>query len=90
MALYLVSYELRGRGRSYDALWEDLRGAGGICVHDGVWLVDVRQNGDEVAAALRSHMLEDDRFLVVEIGRDTPIIAHNTISSVQDWLTARG
>lgn len=71
MATYLISYDLVGPNRDYEAVREHIRGTYGTRAKplESVWLVKTPRTAGEIRDALREHVDDNDKLLVVTLAK---------------------
>lgn len=67
MSVYIVSYDLRAPGRSYEPLYERLRSYTYAKALESVWLIDTGQSATAVRDNLKAVMDANDRLLVARL-----------------------
>lgn len=71
MATHLISYDLIGPNRDYAAINEHIKSTYGTRAKplESVWLVKTSQSAGEVRDALKQHVDDNDKLLVVTLAR---------------------
>jgi len=64
--IYIVTYDLYGPTDGYTALYEALKSQGDSWWHylRNTWLISTYKSPEQIAADLKSHIQEKDRFLI--------------------------
>lgn len=66
--IYLVTYDLNGPTEGYTALFEALKSQGDSWWHylRNTWLISTYKSPEQIFAAIKPYMNEQDRFLIVK------------------------
>ena len=71
MATYCVSYDLNNPGQHYEPLYQELKKCAGWWHYlDSTWLVHTSESADNLAKRLLAVIDENDRLLVINVGKD--------------------
>ena len=71
MPIYSVSYDLRKPGRDYTLLHKKIKDLGAWWHYlDSTWLVKTSKSAEQIAESLRAAIDQNDRLLVINVGRD--------------------
>ncbi|MDF2495072.1 hypothetical protein [Sphingomonas sp.] len=87
MAVYLVTYDLKAPGRSYQPVHDYLRSFPDWCKGlESVYLIDTTLSTTQVRDALRAKVDGNDKLFVVRITRDWGSVNYGC----GDWLNKPG
>ncbi|GGB38001.1 hypothetical protein GCM10011505_19420 [Tistrella bauzanensis] len=88
MAVYLVTYDLRAEGQSYDRLHKALASVAHAHAMENAWLLDLEATAEMVRGWLSQYLDDEvDRLLVTELKGD--IAALNLGRGAEAWLQKR-
>ena len=86
MNCYLVTYDLLTANKDYKALYEQIKSYEFWWHHmESIWLISTIRRLEEVSAALKKHLDDNDNLLVVDVtGRNR---AGWLTRKAWDWMT---
>lgn len=89
MAIYLISYDLIGPNRDYEAVKKHVIETYGTRAKplESVWLVKTDESAGEVRDALKAHVDANDQLLVVQVAGGWG--TRNIDKIVTDWMQAQ-
>lgn len=65
--VYVISYDLRKKGKDYVGLYEQLKNSPGWCHYLGsTWLISTTETPKAIYKRLSAHLDEKDNILIVE------------------------
>lgn len=65
--VYIVSYDLRKKGKAYIGLFEQLKNSPAWCHYlDSTWLIHTSESAEQLYQRLSAHLDEDDAILITE------------------------
>ena len=84
MACYLISYDLRGSGKNYDALYDAIKAYGTWAhINESLWAVVTTKTAVQVRDDLASRVDSNDRLFVIKSGVEAAWL-HSICKS--EWL----
>ena len=84
MSCYLITYDLRQPGRSYESLYEAIKSYGGWAkITESTWAVVTTRNAVQVRDHLLAYMDNNDRVFVVKSGTEA---AWKNVICKNEWL----
>ncbi|WP_206495098.1 hypothetical protein [Microbacterium sp. KRD174] len=86
MATYLISYDLVGPNRDYEAVKDHIRSTYGTRAKplESVWLVKTDKSAAEIRDALKEHVDSNDKILVVALAKGWG--TKNIAKVTADWM----
>lgn len=70
MNTYLISYDLRGKGKNYQALYDAIKAYGTWChVHESTWAIVSSSSSEQIRDNLAKHLDRDDTIFVVRCAK---------------------
>jgi len=89
MALYLVTYDLRAPGRSYDLVYEQLRNWKAVRIAESVWLAELNGPAATIRDILQGLVDTNDRIFVIQQFTNAQWGAFNGIGEGVAWIQNR-
>lgn len=86
--VYIVSYDLRKKGKNYVGLYEQLKNSPGWCHYLGTtWLISTDEQPKDLYHRLSAHLDEKDNILIVQFNNN---YYGNMPEEAWDWLKDNG
>ena len=89
MPIYTVDISCRSSDHDYTPLFERLRSANAVSYMDARWLLDVREDINDVVRSLLQHCAPGDRLFITELAPETRWSGTGLREEVKAWLLAR-
>lgn len=84
LACYLISYDLVGPDRNYDALIKEIKSYGTWAhITESFWAVVTEAKAKEIRANLKTHLDDNDRLVIIKSGTEA---AWSNVICRNEWL----